>query len=273
MLPLIEADDPWPWLLVSAFFLGGAASLLAKSALMRSRGRRGRAVARSIVGMLFLALSVLAATGLVVFSGRSLRFDRILLIGGLLALSLGLFSGLFPRAFGIPLAVVFAAAVAAVAIGILGWIPIAARHAVATLTPFTVTAAGWEGELAVEDRDTVPIAQRLQLPQRDAALVVERLELSGPLAVIGGRERYRIAGIAAMGGDGRPVLVSRFPYRNRILDVLLPLGEGLSSESSILFARRWREATAPRSLVPLVPQRYSLDVTQPEGKELFVASE
>jgi len=260
--------DPWPWMLCSALFLGSGVGFLSR-ALWKKPGHGGaRAGARSTVGMALLALAVLAATGLLVFPAKAALADRLLPISGIVAGCLGLGVGLLPRAFGLPLAVVSGTFAGFVALGVDGWLPAEEPVRIAMLTPFIVSKSGWQGELDVEKRDTLPIVQRLDLPGQNAGIVVERLELDGPLAFVGGVERYRIAGIATRGKEGSVSIAESFAPRSRLLDFILPLGDGLGASREIPFARRWREWTDPLPLAAFDTLSFRLDPLASKGSQL-----
>ncbi len=266
-----SAGDPWLWLLLGAFFLGAGAGLSFTALLAKTRGRDKVSASYATLAMLSVAAGVLAVVALLVFPDKGSLSDPHLLPSGLVVLLLGLLSALLPRAFGIPLLVLVGAALGYAALCLDGWLPLAEARRIATLTPFVVSPSGWEGELSVEEKDTVPIIQHLSVPGGDVSLVVERLELEGPLAILGGAERYRIVGMATSKGEGGIGLVRRLAPASRPLDLVLPLGEGLDAEASIPFGRRWREYSRPRNLEAFSLLRFRLDPLAPKGGELVVS--
>lgn len=263
--------SPWPWLLLAGGLAGPGLGLLGRALGRRlfGRGRGGRA--GSAAGMLLLALGILAAVGLLVFPDKTLVFRPEILRAGLLALLLGLLGGLLPRALGLPLLLLLAALSAFIALALQGWIPLEGPRRVASLTPFELGPSGWSGELRVEEAGGRLVAERVTGSGSEAGLLVERLELGGPLLLFGPAERYRLLGIAGMGGQVSP----RGPdaYRgggavSALLDLVLPLRPGPGGEASLPFVRRWREASAPLGLRPLALYRFRLDPGAPRGSEL-----
>ncbi|HUX37553.1 MAG TPA: hypothetical protein VMV44_06575 [Rectinemataceae bacterium] len=263
--------DPWLWLLPGAFFLGAGAGLAFRAVMGKSRRRGKRSARLSTLAMSYLAIAVLAGVGLLVFPDKGSLGDPLLLPSGLVVCCLGLLAALLPRALGIPMLVLAGMAVGYAALCLEGWLPIEGARRIATLTPFAVTSSGWQGELMVEEKDTVPIIQHLAGPGGDSSLVVERLELAGPLALLGGAERYRIVGIAATRGGSTSSLVQRLAPASRLLDLVLPLGESLDAEAAIPFGRRWREHSLPRTLEAFGLLRFTLDPRAPRGEELDVS--
>ncbi|MDA8408822.1 MAG: hypothetical protein M0001_00360 [Treponema sp.] len=260
--------NPWPWMLFATCFAGAGLGFFAR-ALFRSRSRRGRSpVPPSILAMILLAAAVCAAAGLLIFPDKASLGDRLLLPSGLVATALGLASGLLPRTFGVGFLVALAAICAYAALCLEGWLPLKAVQRVATLTPFIVASSGSHGELQVDERDTVPLVQRVDILGTNAGLIVERLHLGGPLSVFG-REHYRVAGIAVARGAVLSIETSFAPHVDPI-DASLPLAQGPSAERSLLFASRWREASAPMPLVAFRTLSFILDPRAAKAAELRV---
>lgn len=126
--------------------------------------------------------------------------------------SLGLLSGFFPRAVGIPsIAVVALAAGVAVAglAPLSRWVDgsVAARLVVDSVTGnatmATVTIAGPRG---------TPVDHGLELPPGPIELEFDVVELRGPLALAFGAWRYRVGAVIA-GGKSVPIA----PYREPLL--------------------------------------------------------
>jgi len=116
----------------------------------------------------------------------------------------------------------------------------------------------------------VPTVQRLELKAASAALVVERLELEGPAALVAGPAFYRVVGLS--GGPGGDSV--SFPARRSLLERVLPLPEGPEAEARGLLVRRSREASAALPLAALEPVLYSLETGGGgEGLALVAAPE
>ena len=261
--------DPWSWMLLATYFVGTGLGFLSRAfGRGLSRGR-GSPVRPSIFGMILISMSLLCAAGLLVFADKAVLADPLFLYSGLSTVAFGLLSGLLPRSFGVAFLVTLAAAVAFIGASLDGWLPLTKAQRVATLTPFVVSAAGFLGEFAVEERDSVPIIQRLDLKGAKAGLLVERLELGGPLSLFG-PEHYRIAGITTKTGGGSLSTAADFSTGGSLLDVVLPLDPSPVAERVMLFARRWRESTEPRALVAFAPLAFELDPRSPRATELRV---
>ncbi|HUX41947.1 MAG TPA: hypothetical protein VMV83_12340 [Rectinemataceae bacterium] len=261
--------DPWPWMLLAAYFGGTGLGFLSRALGRRLSRRRGSPVRPSIFGMLLVSSSLLCAAGLLVFSDRSSLFEPLFLYSGLSTFALGILSGLLPRTFGVAFLVALAAAVAYVGASLDGWLPLTKAQRIATLTPFVVSPTAFQGELAVEERDSVPIIQRLDLKEANAGLLVERLELGGPLSLFG-PEHYRIAGITSSTANGSLSIAADFAPGSSPLDIVLPLDPTPTAERSLLFARRWRESTLPRALVAFDVLAFELDPRASSSSELRV---
>jgi hypothetical protein len=219
--------------------------------------------------MVLVSFSLMCSAGLLVFADKAALSDSLFLYSGLSIVALGFLSGLLPRTFGVAFLVTLASAVAYVGASLDGWLPLGKAQRIATLTPFVVSATAFQGELAVEERDSVPIVQRLDLKGAKAGLLVERLELGGPLSPFG-PEHYRIAGITTTTGSGSLSTAANFSPGGSLLDVLLPLDPSPVAERTMLFARRWRESTEPRALVAFAPLTFELDPRSPRSAELRV---
>lgn len=260
--------NPWPWALGAAVSLGLGLGCFGRALLRRLGGRSrgdGRGSALSVLGMVLLAAAVLFATGLLVFPEKASLLDPPLRLSMAVAAGLGLGAGLLPRALGLPLLFALASTVAYVAVCLGGWLPLEGSKRIATLTPFVVSSSGWSGELGVEEKDSVPIIQAIAGKGSDVRLVVERLELSGPVALVAGPEWYRVVGTAS-GAQDEAAETSVFSPPARLLDIALPIGPGLGAAASLPFARRWREGSSPVALVALVPIRFSLGPGTPGGE-------
>jgi hypothetical protein len=130
-----------------------------------------------------------------------------------------------------------------------GWLPLKGEATIARLYPFEVGNKGFTGELELFERDSVPTLQRLELAESELSLVVERLELSGPLTIFAAPANYRVVALA---GPTARILVA-FPGGEGLADRLLPLlGEG-PAEASLPLLRHSRELSQNLALVASEP--------------------
>ncbi len=251
------AGNPWLWSALAAFFFGLASALAIRwlASLLKHDGRSARL---SALAILALALSVLAAAAFLVFSGISslpLGPGRtFILVYWLVAMALfGAMFGAFPRVGGLVFLCASLLAAFFFSDALSGWLPLRGPGRIARLLPFSVSAASFRGEFTIQERDTVPTLQRVELPVSAAALVVERAELAGPATILGGPSLYRIIGIA--GPDGR--LVTSFAGHRSLLDWLSPLSEAKPERGGLI--RRSRAWSAAAPLADLEPVVYSFD--------------
>ena len=257
MLPS-ALTEPWGWLLAGSLAAGAGMGLMLRAFIGIWVGKRSSSTRRSALGFVFLALAVLAATGLLIFPDKAIFADADFLRFSLACLGLGFLAGLFPRLVGIPFVVLGLGASIYVASALDGWLRIGEPRRVATLIIYASDARGLRGELRLEEKDTIPIIQKVELTGGFAGLVVERLELGGPLALVAGKSFYRVVGLS--GRNGEEVELSMdFAPPTRLLDIALPLGEGMEASAALPFARRWRVATEPFRIVALEPLRFRLD--------------
>lgn len=205
----------------------------------------------SALSFIFLSLSILALTALLVFGPP--RFWETACFGPWLcfAFLFGLALCLAPRALGLPLLALLLAAELLLLDGLRGWIPLKREAPIAYYLPLTLSDAGCSGELGVYERDGVPTAQKLELPAASMSLVVERVELAGPALLMARPDYYRIVGVA--GKDGRSY--ASFPSRKGLLDALLPPAADGPRRGGLI--RRWREASPAAALYPLSRLEFS----------------
>jgi hypothetical protein len=260
-------SDAWAWILVGGLCLGIGLGLLIRAFVAGTRDRRRASARRSTLAFVLLALGTLAAAGLFIFPDKASLGDSRLVVFGLGFTGAGILVGLLPRAVGIPLLMLATILASLVAAGLDGWVRADRVREIAVLTPFVVDEKGVRGELAVEEKDTVPIIQKIDIPTVDSGLVIERLELSGPLALLGGNSFYRVAGLAGKG----EVLAASFVLRFGLLDLVLPLGPAIDAVASLPFVIRWRETIRAPGLTPMVPLRFRLDPAAGRGKGLSLA--
>jgi len=275
--------DPYLWAALGALFLGMAAAQggrwVAASRAAAARGRSARA-------LVFASLAVLAAAALLVFPPKASLLDAWLWIWAAACLAAGVLAGLWPRAAGLPLAVLFGTSLAVLAFGLAGWLDFHGPARVATLLPFEVVrpgaAAGTEagaapsagasfrGELETAEQDSAPLVQELSMQTADVALVVEGIELRGPVAFLAALARPASAGrfyrLVALVGPGSPSIV--FPRPAKLFERLAAIGDAEALEPVAppverkallgLFTRR-RAASGSAALVALEPARFDLD--------------
>ncbi|MBL8968499.1 MAG: hypothetical protein JNG85_15955, partial [Spirochaetaceae bacterium] len=247
------AASPFLWGGLAALFLGLALGEALRWIVLARRGAERRAARRSAWAATFLALSLAAAALLLVLPAKADLLEPLLpWWAGALSLA-GLAAGLAPRAAGVPLAGLGLAAALLLLDGLAGWLPLRGPGPVARFLPFAATDAGFSGQLEIQERDTVPTLQKLELPLVALALVVERVELAGPAALVAGPRFYRVVGAA--GPDG--AMAADFPARKNLVDRLAPLPEGPGGEARGLFLRRRRETSAAVSLAALEPVVFS----------------
>jgi len=215
------------------------------------RSRRRSSSLASTLAFVFLSLSILALTALLVLGPP--HFWKADYFGLWLpfAFLFGLALCLAPRAVGLPLLALLLAAELLLLDGLRGWIPLKGEVPIAYYLPLTLSDARCSGELGVYERDGVPTAQKLELPAKAISLVVERVELKGPALLMARPNYYRIVGVA--GKDG--ATYASFPGRKSVLDALEPLGADGSRRGSLV--RRWREKSAAAPLYPLSRLEFS----------------
>ncbi len=259
-------ENPYLWTAIGAFFLGAALGQVLRS-FRAARLRRARAEARaSALALCFLACAVASGAALLVLAPKAALADGLLPYWAGFAALVGLAADLAPRAAGIPLCACALIACFTLASGVAGWLPLSGPCAVARLFPYTVGEGRFLGELELYERDTVPTLQRLELPLERAALVVERLELGGPLALLAGARRYRVVGIA--GPEG--AIAATFPARVSLLDRLAALPAATLGEARGPFAVRRREASEALPLTPLEPIVFAFVADEDAGAGALV---
>jgi hypothetical protein len=215
------------------------------------RARRHSSSLASILAFVFLSLSILALTALLVFGPPN--FWKLDYFGPWLpfAFLFGLALCLAPRSIGLPLITLLLASELLLLDGLRGWIPLKGEVPIAYYLPLTLSDARCSGELGVYERDGVPTAQKLELPAASTSLVVERVELKGPALLMAFPNYYRIVGMAGKSG----AMAASFPTRGSLLDSLEPLKADGSRRGSLV--RRWREASRAAPLYPLSRLEFS----------------
>jgi hypothetical protein len=280
--------DPYLWSALAAAFLGLALGQAIRWLISYPRfaaHRAGRADSkrahRSARALVFFSRAMLAAAALLVFPQKASLFEGALRPWAASLLVLGTLAGVWPRAAGLPVAVLLAAAVLALDLGLSGWLVFHGPGPVATLLPFELTVpagtgsdgaaprgASFRGELELAERDSVPVVQKVEMGTSEAALAVESLEFRGPAGFVAsllrsGRRFYRLVGL--VGPDLPPL---RFPPASGLLGRLAALGPdaGFAAgappvEREALFGSfiRRRSSSASVTLVALEPVRYALD--------------
>ena len=213
----------------SAYFWLGAAALLAGAALgqailalgaARGRNEVREGPARWARSIAALAFAILAATGALILPPKIELGDQLLLPWCAALGAVGAAAGFRPLAAGLPLFALVAGIHAALWAGLAGWLPYVAPGRIATLLPFEVAAAGpgavargsaaqgagsgaarLVGEFATEARDSLPVVQRIEYASSSVSLVVETLELSGPVGYLARTVAWATRG-APIAGDG-----------------------------------------------------------------------
>jgi hypothetical protein len=275
-------------LTANPYFLAGLASLFAGlsvgQALGWARSRQARKRSRrSAFSVAFLSLALLAIAGIAVFPPKASLGDLALLLYALAVASLGALAGALPRTAGILIAAVAFASVPVLRTGLEGWAALR-PGLVARLLPLpgggTVGAAS-EGAIGtfigeLESTEQGGGTRRIAFAGESAVLVIEELELRGPLSVIASfaspaeaegagesssRLFYRLA------GAGGPASVELFPGPGGFLSRLveLPPSEGLSAGAEparaaalLGFLVMRRATSSPAPLAGLAPVEFEL---------------
>jgi hypothetical protein len=278
MASSLFSADPYLWATAASIFAGLAAGQALRALLRLGEGelaalrRRPRRIARAIC---LVGLCILALAALLVLPGRvalASAFDpaggSVVLPWSALVFFLALLGGLLPFAAGLPLAALSLAALVLLRLALDAWLPLrpGAPPTIASFLPYEVGTAYFRGQLELQERDSIPVAQELSLGSSSIALTAELLELGGPLGLCAelsllprraeaapARRFYRIVGLAAPGG-----LSQAFPpppYLN-ILDYLLPLPAEEGTEPGGAAARRielFGLARRSRTTSPAIP--------------------
>jgi hypothetical protein len=293
--------DPGLWIAAAALLVGLGAGQLLRA--FRGGGRHGRPerlragrISRSIAS---LSLGILALTGLFVLADKG-ALSRVIADGALpwtaALFCAALAAGYRPLSVGLPLALVAAAAIATVRLGLEGWLPI--RHAaadgsmeIARLLPYEVGASSFRGQLELPERDSVPVFQDIRLASSSVGLLAEVVELRGPLRLAFELAAprlaeaalhspsillYRVAGLAvpsgasgaaasgASGAEASSTLAFAAPKYIAILDTLLPLppggglGQNVSRNAPSGLAERRRLSSPAVALQALQPESFRL---------------
>ena len=283
------ASSAYLWISATGLFMGLAAGQGLKALVstgegfLRARRRRPGRQARAIA---FLSLGILSLAGLLVLPPKplSLAIGEAACWAILVFLLAGL-AGFRPLAAGLPLAALCIAGLMLARLALEGWLPLrpvaaGSPYLVASLLPYEVGPSSFRGHLELPERDSVPVAQEVGLGAALAAVSVESLALSGPLAFLGdlalvpapanadSLRLYRVVGIAAPGG-----LSQSFPVPSHILylDRILPLPPGAGAEpggeAASLFAffglaSRSRLTSPPKPLIALEPVTFSVSLEE-----------
>ncbi|HOX11497.1 MAG TPA: hypothetical protein P5313_15590 [Spirochaetia bacterium] len=199
---LAAAGAGWAAAALGGLSLGAAAAfcLLALSAGRSGRGGKPRRVLSGV--SLGLAAAVACLAALLILPPKPLLADRTLWIWAGAWGALGCLSAFFPGRAGIPLAVLVLSFLGLAAGETSVWHPLVPGREVARLVPYEATAAGASGDLAVPDRNAVPVLSRVRVEGSDCALEARVLDLAGPLAPLFGPRRYRLSRLTGGGGGG-----------------------------------------------------------------------
>ena len=274
--------DPYLWSALAALFAGlslGQVSRWASTFFPRARTRRdarSKRARRWTRAVAFFALALLPATAILVFPAKASLSVAALLPWSAAVLALGALMGAWPKAAGIPIALLVVAFFVGLGAGLSGWLAFKGPGLVASLLPLDVVvpqsaaeAPSFRGELELAERDSVPIAQRIEMQSSEVALVAESIELAGPLGLAAKLARsgssgrfYRVVGLVSP--NAPPTL---FPSASTLLGRVAALGSGEGFEPGAapamrealwgLFTRR-RSASPSARLVVLEPLRFYL---------------
>jgi hypothetical protein len=234
--------DPWLLSGASAFLAGAALGEGIRWLAAHLRQAERLASRRSARAVAWLALAILGAACLVSFA-LPLPGGLAALLPWIVAAGLsGLLAGLLPFSFGLPLLLVIIAFSALLLGGLGGQLPLRGEGPVASFSVFAAAPGLSSGELLVAERDSATASRLISLPADEAGLVIERLELSGPLGLLAGPRWYRVAGLATRAGEAWSMAES-FTRGGGFMDLVLPLpGEGPAA-AALPFMRRSREAS------------------------------
>ena len=250
------ASDPWFWAGIAGLFLGYAFGRAIRSLMALARGDRRKAARRSSAAILFLSVSVLGAAGFVVRCPLESLSPSLFAWSGGTGL-FGLVCGLFPFAAGLPLGLAAAAAAWFFATDLAPYVPLSGPGPVARITCFAMGGDGaFSGELELEERDSVPTMQKIDARLPRLSLVVERLDLEGPMGLFAGSRLYRIAGIAE---EPSGPMALAFDAGQRIMPRIAPIAaEGAAGRSAFLISRNLLYSPS-LALAPLETIRFSFD--------------
>lgn len=245
--------SPYLWLGLAALFLGLALGEACRWALAARRGDNPDAARRSALAIACLALALGAGAGLLVLPPKASLSEALLFPWAAFLALVGACIGLWPR-----VGLLVAAFIVFVSVGLLfdarrGWVSMSGPVTVGRLYPFARADGRWRCELILYEHDSVPTAQALELASDNAALVVERLDFSGPAKLLSPSAYYRVVGVADASGN----FVIRFPARKSLVERLepLPLASTKSGPRGLL-VRHSRLSSAALPLVALDPVYY-----------------
>lgn len=197
------------WLAAAAggFSVGAAVAWAARALSARRKGAFRRS--RRCVSLVFVGLSAAVAAGtiLLIMPPKSLLADAGLWLWTGAWAPAGLLCVFFPRWAGAPLAVIVLAALGVLASEASAWHPMVPGREVARFVPYETGEGKADGDLAVPDRNAVPILSRLALDASSCALEARVLEFSGPFEALFGKRRYALSRVV----DGQGRELHRFP--------------------------------------------------------------
>jgi hypothetical protein len=295
--------DPFLWALLAALSVGLAAGQALRAFLPLGGEREPmlrKRPARLSCSIALFAVALLAVAALLIFADKASLASAIaaatLIPWACATVAVGFLAGLRPFVFGLPLLGLSLSALGFLAFCLQGWLPFRAAASesfeVARLLPYSADPSGFNGQLELRERDSVPVVQDLALSTNAVCLRAECLAFSGPLRLAasivapGGAPPaadpltpgdgaiaafspvlrfYRIVGIASP--DGRASLSFARPRHAALLDAFLGLGPGASRPASALFGFVTRSArsSAPSQLIALGPVAFFL---ASDGSEL-----
>lgn len=270
--------SPWSWSGLAGLCLGVAAGIALRGLIDRirqgrgpgkgrraGRGGQGRVPAHGafpVASLVWLSFAILAAAGFLVFPAKAEAFSaQVLAWTGALALC-GLVIGRFPRAGGLAFLGLGLAAAGFFHDATRGYVAFSGPVEVARLLPLSEAGGVWIGEFLIHGKDGQSGPFRLELEGREAALVVDRLELRGPATMTGCRRFYRIAGIADAAGK----LLADFHPRQSLLDRFVP-----KASRGSFFVLTERLSSEALGLVALQPVAYGFRPAAAGGSGLIAA--
>lgn len=207
----------WAASALGGLSLGAAAALVLD--LLVARGSERKARRRRDLSLVFLCLAwaVLCAAVLLIVPPKALLSDRTLWIWAGSWCVLGCLAAVFPGPIGIPLAVLALSLLGLTAAEASAWHALSPGREIARLVPYQADASGAAGDLAVPDRNAVPVLSRVALAGRECSLEARVLDLAGPLGYLFGPRRYKLSRLL----DAESSELMTFPLKRGPLTILI----------------------------------------------------
>ncbi|MGO8695495.1 MAG: hypothetical protein ACLQMF_17680 [Rectinemataceae bacterium] len=275
----LAAGQALAWMLARVRF---AASRADAAPPTFARGRLGdlrdRRAGRPARAGAFASLGILAFAGLLVFPPKDYLAAPALCVWALFFGVAGMVAGLRPRAGGTAAAALALAAFGLVRVAVLSWTPFEGNIEIARLFPLETSSpqdgSVYRAELRLAGGGAAASPGLIELPRGQTAIVVESMELRGPLAFLALFPRspsvvlrlYRVVAIA--GGSEPPYflprvegpvdrLVSHFAPLDPTLG-FVPGAPGVAREALAGLFVRMRAASAASDVQPLQIVVFSL---------------